>query len=325
MAVHDAYITNSPNWRLIPGSTTVPGSGSGGGSEWSTTKVLGAASDGSGSNAYVRIRELDAGLASAASDTTPFLAGNHTYSGNSFPSTYGSSNARDDDDYGWNYSVLNVKCDWVSLADGGMDATITSFANSIPVGHKVYLLINHEPENDGNPAGAAVWRSGQARAANMIAGFNDPRIDFGICLMSYTWRPASGRTPSDWNPWSQMSAAARQQTIFAPDGYTTVRNVSGTTIDTMVSEFEACFNDALSWGYQRFAISEHSLNNDINAPVSQVVNWWNSDHLPYLRSKNLEYYAYYNSPGPASGTNSKLDTPQELAMFSSFVREYKYG
>ena len=317
-----AYIAENPNWRLLPGNSTLPG---GGNNEWTTTKIILAASDANGANAYARVRELDLDLANQVGNVIPFAAGNHTYSGNSFPATYGASNARDDDDYGWNYSVLNVKCDWTDLASGNLDTYITTFVNSIPSGHKVYLLINHEPENDGNPAGAATWCTGQARAANLIAALNDPRCEFAICHMTYTWVPASGRTPSDWNPAPQMTTAAKNRTIFAPDGYTTVRNSSGTSIDTMASIFNACFADATSWGFSRFAISEHSLNNDLNAPVSAVVSWWNTDHLPYIRSKNLEYYAYYNSPGPASGTNSKLDTPQELTMFGNFVEEYKYA
>ena len=327
MAIHKAYIANSPNWRQIPGGQAVPGEGSGPtpGVEWSSMKVIAAASDGSGSNWWQRIQELDSDLAGAVGESTPFLAGQHSYSGNNFPSTFQTSNVRNNPGYGWGYSVLNVKCDWTSLANGNMDGTINSFANSIPAGHKVYLLINHEPENDNNPAGAAVWRAGQARAANLIAGLDDPRLEFGVCHMTYTWRPASGRNPSDWNPWPQMNAAAKQRTIFAPDGYTTIRNASGTNIDTMAGEFETAFNDAVNnWGVQRLAISEHSLNNDINAPVGPIINWWQNDHLPYIRSKNLVYYAYYNSPGPASGTNSKLDTPEELDMFGNFVKEYKY-
>ena len=297
---------------------------------WQGMKLVAAASQGgTGSNWWTAFQTLDADLAAAAGEATPFLAGQHTYSGSNFPSTFAATTASGNPGYGLPYSVLNVKCPWDQLADGTLDTKITGFVNSIPAGHTVYLIINHEPENDGNPLGAATWCTGQARAANLIASLDDPRCVYAVCHMSYTWDPASGRNPQDWNPVNggtiTMTQVALDRAVFAPDGYTKIYNAAGTNVKLMGQEFDACFNAAAAWGFTRLAISEHSLNNDAGAPVSVVVPIWENDHLPYILSKKLEYYAIYNSEGPASGTNSKLDTPEELAMMSTFVKDVRDG
>lgn len=316
----DASTARAIMWSIVlrPG-TQVSG---GGGSQPTGDGIYVTAAGANGTQAVLGAGALDERLANRVGRSTPFLKGEHTYSGNNFPSTFSTSNARFGQAYGYPISILNVKCDWTQLSNGGMDDHITNFVNSIPAGHVVYLIINHEPENDGNPAGSGVWRSGQARAANLIASLNDPRCIYAVCHMTYTWKAASGRNPEDWNPTGGMTTAALNRAVFAPDGYTTVRNSSGTTIDTMASEFTAPFAAAQAWGFSKFAISEHSMNNDIGAPTSACVNWWNSDHLPYLRSiNNLVYYAFYNHTGPASGTNSNLDTPEEELMFGTFAAE----
>lgn len=275
-----------------------------------------------------QIMAFDTRLADRIGTTTPLLAGPHGYSGNSFPSTFASSSVYYGYTNGYSHSVLNVKCDWAGLANGTFDSRINGFIDSIPAGHTCYLIINHEPENDGTPSASqkAAWRNGQARAANIIAARNDPRCEFAVCLMGWTWQPASGRNPNDWNPNDApnvtMTQAALDRTIFAPDDYTKILNSSGTSYQTMASRFDPIWEDASSWGFKRFAISEHSLNNDINAPVSSVVSIWENDHLPYLRSlTGLVYYAYYNTTGPASGTNSMIDTPQEETMFGNLCKE----
>lgn len=315
----DSATARAVMWSIVLRPSSTPTGGGSGGGQGGIYIV--AAGD-IGAQAIIGAGALDERLASRVGRQTPFLKGEHTYSGNNFPSTFAASNAYDGYVYGFPISVLNVKCDWTLLANGGMDSYIATFINSIPAGHICYLIINHEPENDANPAGPAVWRTGQARAANLIASQNDPRCIYAVCHMTYTWDAVSGRTPSDWNPAPEMTQAALDRAVFAPDGYTTVRNVSGTNIDSMASEFSACFASAASWGFTQFAISEHSINNDIGAPIAPIIDWWNNDHLPYLRSlNNFVYYAFYNHSGPASGTNSNLDTPEEEQMFGNFVAE----
>ena len=287
--------------------------------------VLAASEGGTGQNAWTAFVALDDALASAASTTRPFSAGRHTYSGNTFPSLFSNTNANADYTAGYSHSVLNVKCPWDQLANGTLDQHINDFIDSIPTGHTLYLIINHEPENDGNPLGASVWRAGQARAANIIASRNDPRCHFAFCLMTYTWDPGSGRNPSDWNPAREgtMTSAAMARTIFAPDGYTKVRNSSGTSWDTMDSEFASSFSSAASWGFTRFAISEHALNNDIGAPATAIANIWNTSLFPWIDAAGLVYYAGYSDQGPAAGTNARIDTPEEIAAFSAWIAGHK--
>src|SRR5699024_3576861 len=149
----------------------------------------------------------------------------------------------------------------------------------------------------------------------LIASIDSPKCHFGICHMTYTWRQASGRDPEDWNPTPGMTQAALDRTIFAPDGYTKVLDSSGSSWQTMQSEFDDCFASARSWGFARFAISEHALNNDAGASPAAVASIWENDYLPWIDSQDLAYYAYWSSEGyPAAGANARIDTPEEWAV-----------
>jgi hypothetical protein len=301
---------------------------------WSGMIITFAASEGgTGSNVWEAAVALDQTLATGQGEAVPFYAGRHSYSGNSFPTTFMGSSAGANYDYGWTHSVLNVKTNWTSLANGSFDTHIANFIASIPVDHTVYLIIDHEPENDGRNGEAATWRNGQARAANLIASINDPRCYYAVCHMAYTWVPASGRNPDDWNPINPggtitMTTAARQRAIFAPDGYTDVENSSGTSFQTMDERFTPLWTWATSRGFEKFAISEHALNNDIGAPAAAIANIWETDHFPYIEGAGsgvpLVYYAGYSSEGPAAGTNARIDTPEEIAAFGTWVKKHKY-
>lgn len=270
-------------------------------------------------------RTLDARIAGRMGVNTPLFAGRHSYSGSSFPSSYGASTAKQSGDYGCKFALLNVKTNWTDLASGALDSRILGWPATMPSDFTTFIIFDHEPENDGRLADAPTWRAGQARAANLIASMNHPRFHMAVCHMAFTWKSSSGRNPNDWNPNREgtMTSAALARTIFAPDGYCDMNNTSGSSYDTMGSVFDAPFAAGAAWGFQRFAISENTLNNDIGASGSVCANWWTGHAMPYIRSKNLVYYALYNSTGPAAGTNAYIDTVEEETAWGSFLLEYR--
>lgn len=203
---------------------------------------------------------LDDQLAAAISRPGRVLAGPHTYSGASWPTTYANSSGSwaDDDGYAWLF--LNVKTggvsSWTDLRDGTgtwTDARINTFINSVPSSIKLCFTVNHEPENDGTqPAGdggtweianADNWSRGNARVANLVAAANKPNVVYLVCHQVTTFptngevsgaRGINGRVTSRWNPWQYMTPQAKDRTVFGPDGYTDITDdfalaQSGTT------------------------------------------------------------------------------------------------
>lgn len=194
----------------------------------------------------------DDALAAAISRSGRILAGPHTYSGSSWPSTFAASSCSWAATDGWSFAFLNVKSgavsSWPSLRDGTgqfTDAFINAFIDSVPSNVVLVFTVNHEPENDGTqPSGdggvwetanAPIWGQGVARVANLVAARNRPNVYFAVVLMKVTF-PANGslggtgsngRVPSRWNCWQYMTAAAKARTIFAPDGYTEITTSTG--------------------------------------------------------------------------------------------------
>lgn len=193
---------------------------------------------------------LDDDMAAGIGRPGRILAGPHTYSGSSWPSTFSATSVSWADDDGYEYSFLNVKTggvsSWPSLRDGTgtfTDAFINTFIDSVPVTTKLVFTVNHEPENDGTqPSGdggtwelanAEVWCRGIARVANLVAARNRPNVFFAVVHQTDTFpddgvvsgaNGINGRVTARWNPWQYMTAAAKGRTIFAPDGYTKLRN-----------------------------------------------------------------------------------------------------
>ena len=124
------------------------------------------------------------------------------------------------DCYGKRASWHSVKADWVQMASGSLDGTVTSFLNSIPADHELMLTFAHEPEND-NPLAqevdrSAEWRAAQEHFYDLVKSVR-PQTLVGPILMGYTFVPASGRVPSRWAP------SASKMDFFAIDTYQAYR------------------------------------------------------------------------------------------------------
>jgi hypothetical protein len=96
--------------------------------------------------------------------------------------------------------------DWANAAAGGYDTTyLDPFIAFLETQSKpTWLIINHEPENDG--ASAANFRAMQSHVRSRITAYRNAhpgqphRIAFGGNLMAFTWNTTSGRNPEDWYP-----------------------------------------------------------------------------------------------------------------------------
>ena len=88
---------------------------------------------------------------------------------------------------------------WADMAAGKQDAWIRDTAKAmsdvaVETGVNIWLIISHEPENDGSPnngftaGGRDAWKASQSRYGQLIKG-KYPRVTFGPCLMGYHSQP----------------------------------------------------------------------------------------------------------------------------------------
>lgn len=296
----------------------------GGGDPSSGYKVF-ANSEGAGFSQQTK--DFDGWIAAAESTTTPLLQGAHTYSGNSWPSTFADTTMQTMYDYGFPEGVLNVKCDWATLANGGLDAHAATFLDSIPSDFKLYLVINHEPENDSDPDGHGAWQDGQARMANLIASRDNENCYFSVCLMSFTWLAASGRTPNDWNPADApnitMTQAALDRTVFGPDNYVHLLGTDPLEYSGLVAERGNMWDDIRGWGFSRLALNEVGVTNASTYGLtdSGMNTILNEDMIPTMNAVDgMEYIAFYSSAG-TSGTGFVIteSTPLSLQTFADYT------
>jgi hypothetical protein len=299
-------------------------------------------------------RNFDAQLAATLGVTGRQLAGPHRFQSN-LPSTFsGLALAWAYPDY--KFGVQNVKlggpANYQTWADGGYNATLTALANSVPADFTLVIAPEHEPENNGpqpNADGgtwqntyAPLWSRGVAQFADVLAALALPNVYLASILMGVTFptngQPGSlglnGRDPEAWNAWKYMSAAAKARTILAPDIYTDMLDDAGTanSYEKLATKHARVVNyvQAAGWGVAHHGISEHTINNDINASDGHVAAAWRDDVRPWLRSlaaqDKLAYYLVFNtSSGLASGVNGWVDLDQEKTEFGAMVREFNFG
>jgi hypothetical protein len=94
---------------------------------------------------------------------------------------------------------------WKDMADGVYDTQIDAILRKLDShGKPVWFVVHHEPEGGGgnnfpdDPGGAFEWRRMQVKIRQRMIAVGTKNIGFMPILMTYTWSPASNRTPSDW-------------------------------------------------------------------------------------------------------------------------------
>lgn len=94
--------------------------------------------------------------------------------------------------------MVSGKLDWTQTTAGAYDKQLAAFRDAVEaLGKPVDVIVNHEPENDGQPAAAY---TAEQRHIRDVFGRSLTCLSFGGSLMAYDWAKASGRTPGDWWP-----------------------------------------------------------------------------------------------------------------------------
>lgn len=92
--------------------------------------------------------------------------------------------------------IVSIKPgDWTAMATGATDGYLRTVSSYLAQVGRVDLILHHEPEDDGDPQ---AWRAAMVRAISVLRAQLPPQVRVGICLMAWTWQPASGRRVEDW-------------------------------------------------------------------------------------------------------------------------------
>lgn len=94
---------------------------------------------------------------------------------------------------------------WAAMAAGQHDQEIDSMLTALDaLDGPVWLTIHHEPEGGGgvnapdDPGGPAAHVGMNRRVRERMTALGVDNVALAPILMSYTWKPASGRDPEEW-------------------------------------------------------------------------------------------------------------------------------
>ncbi len=94
---------------------------------------------------------------------------------------------------------------WVAMAAGERDGEIDAMLSALDaVDGPVWLTIHHEPEGGGgvnspdDPGGPSAHVAMNKRVRERITALGVDNVALAPILMTYTWKPASGRDPEEW-------------------------------------------------------------------------------------------------------------------------------
>lgn len=201
------------------------------------------------------------------------------------------------------HTMLNIKCGWASAAAGSQNANFASLVSSVPSdGKTLWLILNHEPENDTGAGTAAQWRAGIAQfAKTVIDNRGSKDIRPGFCLMADTFNNAS-KNPDQWNPAAELAAlgVSLAEVVFACDGYSQDPSPTGRQ---PIDVFKKPFDTVKSWGFSRLAIGETACQSHDGTAATYAKTWVDNLKTMCHTTYQLETCGWFNSDvGTNAGT-----------------------
>lgn len=207
--------------------------------------------------------------------------------------------------------LVSFRLDWAGTASGVYDAQLDAVIAEIESYAKpAFVILNHEPENDG--LNAADWRAQQQRFRSRITSYGAAhggikRLSFGAALMAYTWSTASGRNPENW--W----AGAGVHDWLAADHYTQAN----------AAILRAQFTDFVAWckaKNQTWAVAEYGVRQEDTAGPTKMQSLYD-----YCRSRDCVFISYFDSDEGTynwilTDTNGALTKHRQLMQRATTVR-----
>ncbi|MDX9882951.1 MAG: hypothetical protein RBS73_12885 [Prolixibacteraceae bacterium] len=186
-------------------------------------------------------------------------------------------------------SIGSFKPDWTETVNGSNNEAIKKFIQSIPDDRVVYLVFYHEPEDNVNSRNTSdVLLQAFARFVNMVLTSGKTNIHPCFVLMTWTFKPQSGRNPEDFNMGKYLKPEQLSKVVAGLDGYADDPSVSAQQI------FEANVNRMKTWGFTRFGIFEtgaHASPTDASARSK-----WVEGLGQWVKSRNdIELVSWFNN------------------------------
>lgn len=269
---------------LKPSGTGGGGGGGGGTPGWNVPLHApwygsSAGNDGAGGDTRSPVQcytDLDSAIATAMGRSAPVLKLRHSFTP-SFPSGFGGMPCSGDVGImpAGSASLANFNLGYNAAYDGSKNAAIAALVNSFPDnGHTYYLVGNHEPENDcaGNgceldATGRLHWRMAQVHFIRTVLAQGRANVIPMTILMGWTFNPASGRNPDDYNMLgtslgsgsgapAPLTADEKVGFVWGVDAYQ--NSLSGTFLST----WQAAWNYGYTQGARRFGLGEIGFRSD---------------------------------------------------------------
>ena len=185
---------------------------------------------------------------------------------------------------------------WAEVARGDQDVWLDDLLRQVgALNVPVFLTIHHEPENDAVGTGMRPrnWVDMQTRAIKKAAVLA-PMATITPVLMQWTFDPASGRNPADW----QVSTAK----VFGFDAYNAWSPTNGKKWTTFASKVDR----VKPWtGGRPLVVGEYGCREDPSDPERAAQ--WLRDAFAYALANNIVCMSYFNSNQNSPDGSWELD------------------
>jgi len=185
---------------------------------------------------------------------------------------------------------------WAEVARGDQDVWLEDLLRQVgALNVPVFLTIHHEPENDAGTAGMwpSQWVKMQERAIKKAAVLA-PKATITPVLMQWTFDPASGRNPADW-----QVPSAKVFGFDAYNGWSPTNGKKWTTFGSKVDRIKP-------WtGGRPLVVGEYGCREDASDPERAAQ--WLRDAFAYARANNVVCMSYFNSRQNSPDGSWELD------------------
>jgi hypothetical protein len=211
---------------------------------------------------------------------------------------------------------VSFKVNWAQGRSGALDSTFDALIAELQSYSKpTWVIINHEPENDGGVA--ADFRGMQLRFRQRIQAWETAhptaprRVAFGGCMMYYTWNPTSGRNPDDWWP---GSTGGRLVWDFLGNDHYTEPNQEVNRTNSWVYFANYCNGKGIPYNLPEWGL--RSPTEDPSGPT-KMKNFWN---LMLDGAHDCVGLMYFDSDANSTASGWSMEGTL-LAQFNTIMKD----
>jgi len=301
---------------------------------------------------FDQFADFDNAAAAVMGKTGPYLSAFHTFQGVSpVPSTFNGLTGAGCIANGWPVLVQNLNPvgtlsglgDPNRFSTGRWDSALAGICATVPAGcQALYLVIQHEPENNYTAAGTGgqqmdAWVEDFAWAARVVEQQGNVKVKASAAPMGTDLSPV-GSIGGSWNTnlLGKLAAALaanvpnwQNRVVWGPDQYCRILGLDSTGHyeDPRVTK-PWVFRDAYRAGFRRFALTEHAYGGEYFDPLlfdgvarayrDYVPGWVTT--APYALN---EYMCQFDSDGTGTAEGNyflRNDTTGPLYMINEWIK-----